>query len=258
MSAAVARDARRPTITEGRRELHDVLRTVRTMEERRLNPFLMDVARTLALVDRFFPSWRALDDLTLDARALNALSRVLRMQEARLRYQAQLFHADPEAVAEKLTALGTDRLGRLFLECWHPAVGLEQLTPEFLAEAKAYWDALLPVEERRRERPRKAPPEPETVTLDDLLARGVLARDGFGTTIAELWGELQRRGPVDYWEFIGAPSYGERVKRAYATSYLVTYGYGWLSQENGSLQLHPRREREPPKQSVSLPILITR
>lgn len=255
MSAEVARKPR-VSVAEGRRELKDLIQTVRAMEERRLNPFHMDVGEALDTADRYFASWEAIDDLMLDARALNALSRVVKMQEGRLRYQAQLFHADPEAVAEKLTKMPNEQLGRLLLGAWHPVVELEQLTPAALEEALEYWNGLAPLAERFRGRPRRAPPEPETVTLDDLLARGVLARDGFGSVIADLWDDLKRRGSADYFAFIAAPSHGERVRRAYATSYLVTYGYAVLSRLDGSMVLQPRSEREPPQESVSLPIVV--
>jgi hypothetical protein len=246
----------RASAADGRRELHDILRTARTMEERRLNPFLMDVGEALQLMDRFFPRWEQMADLVLDARALNALSRVVKMQESRLRYQAQLFHADPEAMAEKVTRFPTALLGKVFLSCWHPVVQLEQLTAGALEEALAYWGQLEPVALRHRERPRRAPPPLETLTLDDLMAKGIVPRDRFGAHIAHLWEDLQRRGPMDYYAFIDAPTRGERVRRAYATSYLVTYGYAVLRQEPGKLLLEPRGEREPPQRSVSLPIVV--
>ena len=247
--------ARKPSLAEGRRELKDLLRTVQATEERRLNPFHVDLQDALALADRYFPLWDEFADLELDARALNALSRVVKMQEGRLRYQAQLFHADPEAMAAKLQKFPNAQLGKLFLESWHPVVELEQLTAEALEEAQDYWEAMPTVEERHRVRPRRAPPQPENVTLDDLLARGVIARDGFGSHIAALWADLQGRGPTSYWDFIGEVP-GQRVQRAYATSYLITYGYAWLAQEGSKLTLHPRGARDPPQRSVSLPLVV--
>lgn len=256
MSTPASKAARKPSVTEGRRELRDIIATSRAMEERRLNPFHLDVGEALEAADRYFPAWEAIDDLTLDARALNALSRVVKMQEGRLRYQAQLFHADPEQMAEKLTKFGTNQLAKVFLGAWHPVVELEQLTPQALEEALDYWNQLTPVAERRRERPRRQAPPVESVTLDDLLAKGILPRDTFSHHVAELWEELQRRGPTPYHDFIAGPTREAKVDRAYATAYLVTYGYAHLAQRDGALVLHPRGEREPPQESVSFPIVV--
>jgi len=261
--APATKSAKR-SVAEGRRELQDLIRTSKAVEERRLNPFHMDVGESLDLADRFFDLWETFPDLMLDAKALNALSRVVKLQESRLRYQAQLFHADPEAMAEKLKSFKTDTLFKAFLQCWHPVTELEQVTPQALEEAAEYWETLLPVAERRRERPRTQAPAMEELTLDDLLARGVLARDGFGSELATLWDELKTRGDVDYWAFIEAPSHAERIRRAYATSYLVTYGYAWLGEENGAkdgakkLVLHPRAAQQAPTDSVSMPIVVLR
>jgi hypothetical protein len=255
-TAAETKRSTRVSAAEGRRELLDIIKSARATEERRLNPFLLDISDSLALADRYFPHWKEVQDLILDARTMNALSRVVKMQEGRLRYQAQLFHADPEAMAEKLDKFDAKVLGKLFLEAWHPIVELEQLTPEALEEALDYWDELPTVEARRRERPRKEPPPVESVTLDDLLARGILARDGFGDQLAERWDDLKARGSSDYYAFVDAPTHAERIQRAYATSYLITYGYATLSQTDGKLELKPRGEREPPQQSVSLPLIV--
>jgi hypothetical protein len=248
---------RKPTASEGRRELKDILASAKAVSDRRLNPFHLDVADALETADRYFPAWDAIDDLTLDARALNALGRVLQQQEGRLKYQAQLFHADPEAMAEKLTQFKADQLAKVFLGAWHPIVELEQLTPQALGEAIAYWQELETVEVRRRERPRKAPPAIETLTLDDLMAKGIVPKDTFGHEVAQRWEELQERGPTAYTAFIEGKDRTEKVARAYATSYLVTYGYAYLEQSNGSLTLVPRKERTPPGESVSLPIVVT-
>lgn len=247
----------RVNAAEGRRELLDIIKAAKATEERRLNPFLMDIGESLELADRFFPHWKDVQDLILDARTMNALSRVVKMQEGRLRYQAQLFHADPEAMAEKLEKFDAKTLSKVFLEAWHPIVELEQLTAQALEDALDYWDELDTVEARRRERPRRTPPAIEELSMDDLLAKGIMSRDGFGSKLAALWDDLKARGPTEYYAFIRAPTHGERIARAYAASYLVTYGYAALVQQDGALVLKPRGEREPPQASVSLPLLVT-
>ena len=259
MSAeSAAQPKRKVSIVEGRRELKDIIATARTMEERRLNPFHVDVGDALETADRYFESWEHIEDVTLDALALNPLSRVVKMQEGRLRYQAQLFHADPEAMAEKLTKFNTNQLAKVFLQAFHPVVEFEQLTVPALEEAMAYWNALEPIALRHRERPRRAPPPVETLSLDDLMAKGIVPRDTFGTRISAMVTELKESGATDYWKFIHNEDASERVRRAYAVSYLVTYGYAVLAQDKGGkLVLQPRSAREPPTESVSFPIVVT-
>lgn len=252
-----ATKARKPSAPEGRRELKDIIATAKAMEERRLNPFHMDVGDALETADKYFGAWEEIPDLILDAKALNSLSRVVKMQEGRLRYEAQLFRTDPEAMAEKLHQFNTDQLAKAFLAAWHPVVELEQLTPKALEEALEYWEHLEPVALRRRERPRKAPPAMETVSLDDLLAKGIVPRDTFGAKLTALHEELKARGPTEYWQFIGSEGdHKARVDRAYAASYLITYGFAALVQRDGRLLLQPRGERDPPVESVSLPIVV--
>ena len=80
------------------------------------------------------------------------------------------------------------------------------------------------------------------------------------------WEELKQRvgeeGKILYWDFIGAETYSETIKRAYIASFLVTYGYA-------TLELHPLEEEifikpfEKPrsmlgkKQMVSIPLSIS-
>lgn len=252
----MADKAGRVSVVEGRRELHDILRAGRVLHEKRTNPFLFDLRIALDTADRYFPAWREVPDLVLDARVMNALASVVKLQEARLEYEARLFHADPEAMAEKLSLLDPQVLARVFLEAWHPIVELEQLTPQAIEDAMSYWAGLLPMKERLRERPRREPPKPEDVSLDDLMARGVLRRDGFSAHVEELWEELRERGEVPYLAFVAGKDYPETVRRAYATSFLVTYGYASLHPETGALSLEPRDRREPQRGSRSFAVAL--
>jgi hypothetical protein len=91
----------------------------------------------------------------------------------------------------------------------------------------------------------------------------------FVEELEALWKELHRKageagraGKVDYWDFVGADSYEETLRRAYLTSFLVTYGYA-------TLEVHPLEEEvyikpyEKPvsvtakKQFVSVPVSLS-
>ncbi len=240
----------------GRTELEGLLVKCRAVEERRVNPFDVDVGVALGVLGRHFPRWTSVVDLALDAQVLNALSAVLQVQEGRLRYEASLFLADPEGLVEKLGRLSHSTLMGALLPSWHPAVELEQVTEEGLAAAMAYWRVLPPWEGRWPKGGRRTPPAPGIITEEELAALGILRREGFLSFLGELWEELRGRGEGDYWGFIGAGEFGEMVRRAYGVAYLVTHGYAELEPVGGSLKLRPNPERHARRSPASLPVAL--
>jgi hypothetical protein len=215
-----------------------------------------NIPEALATLDEWFPQWREIPDLCLDARTLNGVSKVLQLQETRLRYEASLFHADPGYLIEKLRKLPENGLADIFLAAFHPMVELEQMVPETFAEAKQYYDSLELWADRRRERVIEAAPPPQSIKLEDLYAQGVLERQGFEGGLMRLMDELRVRGGGDYHAFIHGPSYKETVQRAYGVSFLVTYGYADLVPKNGGLVLAPKGQRELVEGGQSMPIAL--
>lgn len=222
------------SIGRARNDLRDILSLCRSVDERRRSPFDVDVGEARGKVAAFFPELEALDDLRLDAAVLNGLARVLQIQEARLRYEAGLFLADPQMLATKLASLTLESLADAFLASWHPVAALEQVTARGLVAAKKYFDALVPWSDRIHKPPTDRPPDPERWDEADLTAMGVLRREGFLGFLGDLWEELKRVGPVDYWAFVRS---GDSVSRAYGVAFLVSYGYAELEEHDGSLTL---------------------
>ena len=92
--------------------------------------------------------------------------------------------------------------------------------------------------------------------------------EAFSEKLENFWVELKNLSKndenrkIEYWDFIGAETYGETVHRAFLASFLVTYGYA-------TLELVPLEEKifiKPyikqvtkikKKQLVSIPITIT-
>lgn len=223
-----------------RTELRDLLVACRAVEERRKPPFDIDLARARETVAAYFPEWRDLEDLRLDAAVLNGLARVVQIQEARIRYEAGLFLADPHLLADKAASLSPDGLAAAFLASWHPLAELQQVTARGLADAKRYFDALLPWRDRRVPEPKGRLPEPARLEEEDLAAMGVLRREGFLGFLGALWEELRTAEAVEYAAFVDR---GDRARRAYGISFLVSYGYAELVTVNGSLVLRANAER---------------
>jgi len=65
-----------------------------------------------------------------------------------------------------------------------------------------------------------------------MIKQRLFAEKAFSEELEAFWEELKqkvgREGKIRYWDFIGAESYMETVRRAYMTSFLVTYGYATL------------------------------
>jgi len=250
-------------LSAGRRELLDIVKTCRAVENREFNPFLLDVRHAIEILRKYFPHWKDLDDYCLDAQTLNELSKVIRLQNTQLRFQSSSLYADPEFLERKFERLSVKRLAEIFVKCWHPTVELEQLTYTTVGEALDYWRNLLPVEERWRRLQLGRSSQPQAVEMAEALRLGVTSTEGFMRMLERVWSEMKneysKSGEVEYWKFALRDSYPETVRRAYLISFLLTYGYArMLVKKNGRMFLEPyetQRDEEDPHM-VSFPISI--
>ena len=169
---------------------------------------------------------------------------------------------------EKINQVGGDQITQIFLKPWHPIVELEQLSIQSLTNALRYWNTLVPLDERWNQ---DSLTETETgrINREELIRQQILADKYFSEELELHWEELKiktkeqgNHGKISYWDFVGAQTYEETVKRAFLTSFLVTYGYA-------TLEIHPLEEeiyikpfkkqisRAPSQQLVSIPLAIT-
>ena len=221
----------RPRRKLAQEELRRIIEFCRSVENKGLNPFLVDVEDLISVIRECFPSLKNPEELSLDAEALNQVASIIRMQSEWVKQRATSLYRDPFLIEEKLRSLPIRDLAEVFLKTWHPIVELEQITIGSLKMAAKYWRSLVPLSERWRE---EGILEVETgiTTREELIKRGILSDETFLSEIEKLWEELKEaadaRGWVDYWDFIGAESYEETIRRAYLTSFLITYGYAKL------------------------------
>jgi len=233
----------------GREELLRIIETCQSIENKGLNPFLVNVDDLVSVIRQYFPNWSDPDELCLDAEALNKIATVIKMQSEWIKQRATSLYRDPFLVEEKLRSLPIERIAEVFTEAWHPLVELEQVTMGSLEAALRYWTELTPLDERwRRENIQLADISP--TSREELIKQGILLTETFTEELEKLWNELKiiaENKKIRYWDFIGAETYNETVRRAYLTSFLITYGYA-------ALEVNPLEEEifvQPFKNQVS-------
>jgi hypothetical protein len=252
----------------GREKLQRIIETCRSVEERSLDPFLIDLKANITTVREYFPEWKIPEDLCLDAETIHHLASVVKLQSEWIKHRSTSLYTDPFVLEEKLRRLDKDEILRTFIKAWHPMIEWEQISLHSLAEAVRYWNTLLPLKERWKE----APPAEVglgSATREELVRERILRDKAFSEELEHFWNELKNlvahkgdKKKIRYWDFVGAESYEETVNRAFMTSFLVTYGYA-------TLEIHPLEEEmyivpyEEPlvktgkEQLVSIPIAVS-
>jgi hypothetical protein len=252
----------------GREKLQRIIETCKSIEERSLDPFLMDLKENINTIREYFPQWKIPEDLCLDAETINRIASVVKLQSEWVKHRSTSLYTDPFLLEEKLRRLDKEEIVRTFTRAWYPIVEWEQISLHSLAEAVRYWNSLVPIKERWKETP---PEEFESgsATREELVRERILRDKAFSEELENFWGELKslaaqkgENGKIRYWDFIGEQSYEETVNRAFMTSFLVTYGYA-------TLEIHPLEEemfivpfekqvvKTGKQQLVSVPIAIS-
>lgn len=252
----------------GTEKLQRIIEMCIAVENRKVDPFMLDVDDIIKVVREYFPQWNEPEELNLDSEAIHHLASVIKLQSEWVKNRSTSLYTDPFLLEEKLSRAGKEEMIQAFLKAWHPLVKLEQINLHSLAEALQYWDRLLPLKERW----------PELVvpgigigatSMDELIRQRILGVKVFSEELEELWQELKIKvkekgyaGKIRYWDFVGAETYEETVQRAYMASFLITYGYA-------TLEIRPLEEEifikpfEKPlqeiamQQSISIPIAVT-
>jgi hypothetical protein len=252
----------------GREKLQRIIEMCKSVEDRSLDPFLIDVDEVISTVKEYFPEWEIPEDLCLDAETIHRLASVIKLQSEWVRHRSTSLYTDPFLLEEKLTRIGKEEIVETFVNAWHPIVEFEQISLHSLAEALRYWKSLLPLKERWKEFP-PAELERSLATREELIRQRILRDKAFSEELENFWQELKNKVvekgenmKIRYWDFVGAETYEETVQRAFMTSFLVTYGYA-------TLEIYPLEEEifikpyEKPiakvgkKQLVSIPIAVS-
>jgi len=249
----------------GSEHLQRVIDLCKSVEERGLDPFTVDVDDIIAIVRKYFPEWELPQELCLDAETIHRLASVIKLQSEWVKHRSTSLYTDPFLLEEKIRKLSKEKLAGLFLEAWHPIIELEQISPHSLAEALKYWQSLLPLNERWL-KTGYLEMETGTATRQELVKLKIIADKAFSEELEVFWEELKQRvggeGKIRYWDFIGANTYSETIRRAYLTSFLVTYGYATLEVHRLEEEIFIKPFEKPKsmlgeKQLISIPVSVS-
>ncbi|RLI18825.1 hypothetical protein DRO44_00115 [Candidatus Bathyarchaeota archaeon] len=260
--------SKRKRIKIGREKLQRIIEMCKSVEERSLDPFLIDVDEAVKTIKEFFPEWEIPEDLCLDAETVYHLASVIKLQSEWVKHRSTSLYTDPFLLTEKLVHIEKEEMVETFLKAWHPIVEIEQISLHSLAEALRYWENLLPLSERWQEfQPSEIRTSP--ATREELIRQRILREKAFSEELESFWQELKNKvkekgveGKIRYWDFVGAETYEETVHRAFLTSFLVTYGYASLEIQSLEEEIFIKPNEKPAaktrkKQLVSIPIAVT-
>jgi hypothetical protein len=182
-----------------------------------------------------------------------------------VKHRSTSLYTDPFLLEEKIRKLSKERLAELFLKAWHPIIELEQISPQSLAEALKYWQNLLPISERWLKTGYQEMATGAT-TREELVKLRIIAEKAFSEELEFFWEELKQRvggkEKIRYWDFVGADTYSETIRRAYLTSFLVTYGYATLEVHKLEEEIFIKPFEKPKsilgkKQLISIPVSVS-
>ena len=245
--------------------LQRVIELCKSVEERGLDPFTVDVDDIIATLQKYFPEWESPEELALDAEAVQCLASVIKNQGDWVKHRSTSLYTDPFLLEEKIQRLNKEELAELFMEVWNPIIELEQISIPSLAEALKYWQNLLPISERWQ-KDGFLMVEAGATTREELVRLRILAEKTFLEELEAFWEELKQKVGEDkkilYWDFVGGDTYSETIDRAYMTSFLVTYGYATLEllpleEEVFIKPFEKPRPKLAEKQMVSVPISVS-
>jgi hypothetical protein len=193
-----------------------------------IEPFDIDFDYVISIIQKHYPSIRSVEGFCLNAKAIKELSMVLLRQNDWIIHQSSTLYKDPFMLNQQLMKIDIGAIAIAFLKSWHPMIELEQISVRTLAESIGYWGELLSINERNNDS-NVEPQDTQFVALNEILSLGLIPEEGFTEIIEAFWNELGEKtgkeGSINYWDWIGANTYEETVKRAYLTVFMVGYGY---------------------------------
>jgi hypothetical protein len=244
-------------------KLDDYLRVIelcRDVESSSANPFDVDIRQKLLILKQRLPELKLLDELLVDAEAIQELAQIVKLQDQWLKTRASSLYIDPLLIQLKLKLMPKETLSEAFVKSWHPIAQIDQITPRGLEKAFVYWRDLRLISERFKNQFGTYGVVPGQVDYSELVSLGIFTTEQFEGNLAQIHEELMQKSNgewVDYRQFIGDDSFETKVRRAYLLAFLISEGRALLKTEplTGKIWTKALAEKSktPPK-SVAISI----
>lgn len=247
--------------------LEDLIRIVemcRAIERKGADPFEINIKAYLEKMKKYLPHWKLLDELLLDAEAINAISSIIKLQSEWIKHRSSSLYIDPIFIELKIRILDPKTIAEAFLDSWHPIVEIDQIFPQRLKNAVDYWNKLLPLNDRWRE-DFTLGSSIGSLEMEDLIKLKVVSLKDFDERMKELLKELLSKlstnDKIDYWDFVYADTFEETLERAYIVSFILTEGYATLAidpleERTFIVSVEEPRQLPSRKTTRSLPITL--
>ena len=161
------------------------------MEEKGVDPFAVNVDDIIVTLQKFFPEWESIEELTMDAEAVQCLASVIQNQGKWVKHRSTSLYTDPFLLQEKILTLTKEELAKTFASVWNPIIEMQQITIPSLHEAIKYWNELEPIAERwQQDNPMQV--EAEATTREELLRQKILAEKTFNQELQTFYKELKQ------------------------------------------------------------------
>jgi len=112
--------SKKERIRTGRERLQRIIEMCRSVENRSLDPFLIDVDEIISTAKEYFPEWKLPEDLCLDAETIYHLASVVKLQNEWVKHRSTSLYTDPFLLEEKLNRIEKEEIIETFLKAWHP------------------------------------------------------------------------------------------------------------------------------------------
>lgn len=249
-------------------KIEDLIRIVemcKIVENKGLDPFEVEVKKSLEKLRDYLPDWKLLDELLIDAEALNRLSSIIKLQADWIKHRSSSLYVDPFIIELKIRVSENKDLAQALLDSWHSIVRIEQISSERLKDAVDYWNTLLPLNERWKDNFTHNDITIGILNMEDLKKLRIITLENFEKNLEKMINELKTKlngiEQIEYWDYVLAETFEETLKRVYLTSFIVTEDYATMrvdpiEEKTYLIPIDDHERLKKEKRRNSIPIVI--